>query len=331
MSTVEKEIKEQIIDLPLVYDYVNSYLTKTFPKAIKDKDLVYFIGCGTSFYLALSASRFFTYKTGIESKALPGGEVTFKSIENIGKNTLKRGAMLISRSGESTEVIKAGKVFKNLGIETFGITLEEKSSLIKVSDEIISLPVKENAIVMTKSFSSILLTLQMIASYLSGEKELNIYKLLLRETERILNKSERLIEKENLTSFNHYVFLGLGMQEGLGRESALKLEEMSLTKTEAYSKYEYRHGPKSIVESGVLITIYSEGDEEEEKLVKELEGYDGKVILIGNEKSHLFISNNFPYDLSLRILFAQLLGLRIAERKNLDVDKPRNLTRVVRI
>ncbi|MGB9858137.1 MAG: SIS domain-containing protein [Dictyoglomaceae bacterium] len=331
MNLVEKEIREQVYDLPKVYEYVVSYLERYFPKTLKDKDLIYFIGCGTSFYLALSASKYFTLKTGIEAKALPGGEVTFKSIENLGRNPLKRGAVLISRSGESTEIVEAGKVFRELEIETFGITLGKESSLTKVSNEVLVLPIKEESIVMTKSFSSILLSLQMLASNLSGEKDLKVYAYLIQETERIIEDAENLIEREKLSEGKHYVFLGVGIQEGIARESALKLEEMSLSKTEAYSTYEYRHGPKSLVEEGVVITIYGEREKEEEKLREELKSYGGKVILIGKEGSDLFVSNHFPYDLSLRVIFAQILGLRIAERKGLDVEKPRNLTRVVRI
>jgi len=331
MSVVEKEIKDQIKEIPLVFEYISKNIEKIVPKFLEKSELVYFIGCGTSYYLALSASRFFTYKTGIETKALPGGEVTFKHFENVGRNNLNRTAVLISRSGESTEVVKAGEILNELNIKTFGITLEENSSLVKTSSESLILPIKENAIVMTKSFSSMLLSLQIISSFIAGERDFKVYEKVIENVERIIKDSEKLIHERDLLNGSHYVFLGLGMQEGLARESALKLEEMSLTKTEAYSKFEYRHGPKSLVEKGVNIIIFSEKDKEEDKLVEELKNYGGNVIKIGDENSDLYISNDFPYDLSLRIIFSQILGLHIAERKGLDVDRPRNLTKVVSI
>lgn len=254
-STVEKEIKDQVKDLPLVFEYIVNYLnSKGIPEFIVNSDIVYFIGCGTSLYLSLSGSRFFTYKTGIETKALPGGELLFtinENVEDFGR--LKRSAILISRSGESTEVVKAGEKLKNLSIPVLGLTLEPDSSLVKVSDISIILPIKEEAIVMTKSFSSILLTIELISSFINGES-LEIYKDLTQETKRVLESAENLA-KEN-TNYNHYVFLGLGMDEGIARESALKLEEMALTKVESYSTFEYRHGPKSLLEKGVLVSIY---------------------------------------------------------------------------
>lgn len=328
MYIVEKEIKDQIIDLPKVFAYVYNYLKKSnLPEFILNSDIIYFIGCGTSSYLSLSGSRFFTYKTKIETKTLPGGEIWFALEENLGSSkNLKRSAILISRSGESTEVIKAGEKFKEIGIPTLGITLEEESSLAKISQSSIVLPLKEDAIVMTKSFSSILLTIQLISSFIKGE-DLNIYKDLLTETERIINKSNEL--SLNCTSYKHYVFLGLGAEEGIARESALKLEEMSLSETEAYSTFEYRHGPKSLIEEGFLVSIYTKGIEEEIPLIDELKGYGADVITIGGKNTDLYISD-LPESLFLKVIWGQILGLNLAKNKSIDVENPRNLTRVVK-
>lgn len=325
---VEKEIKEQVNDLPLVLNYMVNYLSsKGVPNFIVNSDIVYFIGCGTSLYLSLCGSRFFTYKTNIETKALPGGELLFTLKENIGDiRKHKRSAVLISRSGESTEVIKAGEKLKSLGIPTLGITLEPDSSLVKVSDTSIILPIKEDAIVMTKSFSSILLTIELISSFIKGEN-LEIYRDLTRETERILESAENLA-KEN-TKYNHYVFLGLGMEEGIARESALKLEEMSLTKVESYSTFEYRHGPKSLLEKGILVSIYEKNIPEEKELINEIKSYGGDTLTIGGEEADLYISRD-PESLFLKVIWGQILGLYIAKSKNIDVDKPKNLTKVVR-
>lgn len=325
---VEKEIKEQIKDLPKIWEYVNDYLKKNeIPEFIYNSDIVYFIGCGTSLYLSLSGSRFWTYKNGIETKALPGGEVSFALKENIGDlKRLKKAAILISRSGESTEVIKAGKEFKKLNIPTLGITLEPKSSLVEISIVSIVLPIKEEAIVMTKSFTSILLTLELISSFMKGEN-LNIYRDLSMETERIIKEAEELA-KDNI-HYNHYVFLGLGLEEGIARESALKLEEMSLSKIETYSTFEYRHGPKSLLERGFLVSLYEKGIPEEKDLIEEIKSYGGDVLTIGGKEANLFISE-IPESLFLKVIWGQILGLYIAKSKNINVDNPRNLTKVVK-
>jgi glucosamine--fructose-6-phosphate aminotransferase (isomerizing) len=327
MSLVEKEIKEQVETLPLTLEYMENYLAKEkIPSFILESDLIYFIGCGTSLYLSLSASRFFTLKTKKETKFLPGGEIFFASNENMGNKYLKRSAILISRSGESTEVIKAGEVFSKMNIPTLGITLEPESSLTKISNVSIILPFREESIVMTKSFSGILLSLELISSYMIGE-DFSAYKNLVKKVPEVIQRMEE--EADKYMNFKHYVFLGLGIEEGIARESALKLEEMSLSKVEAYSTFEYRHGPKSLVEEGFLVSIFRRGLKEEEDLIEELESYGAKVITIGDDGDHIPISY-LPESVFLKVLWGQILGLKIADYKNINVESPRNLSKVVK-
>jgi glucosamine--fructose-6-phosphate aminotransferase (isomerizing) len=327
MSLVEKEIKEQVETLPLTLEYMENYLAKEkIPSFILESDLIYFIGCGTSLYLSLSASRFFTLKTKKETKFLPGGEIFFASNENVGNKYLKRSAILISRSGESTEVIKAGEVFKKMNIPTLGITLEPESSLTKISNVSIILPFREESIVMTKSFSGILLSLELISSYMIGE-DFSAYKNLVKKVPEVIQRMEE--EADKYVNFKHYVFLGLGIEEGIARESALKLEEMSLSKVEAYSTFEYRHGPKSLVEEGFLVSIFRRGLKEEEDLIEELESYGAKVITIGDDGDHIPISY-LPESVFIKVLWGQILGLKIADYKNINVESPRNLSKVVK-
>jgi len=327
MSLVEKEIKEQVETLPLTLEYMENYLAKEkIPSFILESDLIYFIGCGTSLYLSLSASRFFTLKTKKETKFLPGGEIFFASNENVGNKYLKKSAILISRSGESTEVIKAGEVFRKMNIPTLGITLEPESSLTKISNVSMILPFREESIVMTKSFSGILLSLELISSYMIGE-DFSAYKNLVKKVPEVIQRMEE--EADKYMNFKHYVFLGLGIEEGIARESALKLEEMSLSKVEAYSTFEYRHGPKSLVEEGFLVSIFRRGLKEEEDLIEELESYGAKVITIGDDGDHIPISY-LPESVFLKVLWGQILGLKIADYKNINVEIPRNLSKVVK-
>ena len=174
---------------------------------------------------------------------------------------------------------------------------------------------------MTKSFNAIVLMLQMVAEKMAGVDKSRVYEDLLENLEDIMNESER--SAAEFAAGKRYVFLGIGPYEGVAREAALKLEEMSLTVVEALSTFEYRHGPKSLVEDGVNIVIYGDG-EEEKKLANELESYGGKVIL--RKK----LSENFE-DSFVQTIFAQFLGLEISKRKGINVESPRHLTKVVKI
>ncbi len=318
---VEKEIRENPIDIRRVYDWVrNERIDEKIAGFLKGSEVVYFVGCGSSHYISMIASRYLTGVTGLESKNIPAGEILFAYDQSVSKSKNK-AAVLMSRSGETTETVKAAEVLKRSGIKTVGITIEEGSSLEKAVDLPVVVPIEEESVVMTKSFNAIVLMLQMTAEKLAGVDKSRTYESLLKDLEIIMDESEG--SAIDFADGDRYVFLGIGPYEGVAREAALKLEEMSLTVVEALSTFEYRHGPKSLVEDGVNIVIYGDG-EEEKKLADELKSYGGRVIL--RKK----LSGNFE-DSFVQTIFAQFLGLEIAKRKGVDVENPRHLTKVVRI
>ncbi|PNR98272.1 sigma factor regulator FecR [Petrotoga mexicana DSM 14811] len=328
MFTVEKEIKEQTKSIESTYIATKRFVEERgLPSFLFESDIVYFIGCGTSFYVAIFLSKYFTLKTGIESKALPGGEIHGAFEENIGRHYLKRAGVLISRSGDSTDTVLACRKFKENNLKTLGITLNKDSSLSEVSDETLILPINEEGIVMTKSFTSIILSFQMLVD-INLNEDISKYAKVFGKIDEIIKVFENEITKINLIRFKHFVFLGLGMYEGLAREASLKLEEMSLSFTEAFSSYEYRHGPKSLADDKTLVCIFGEDEENNQTLEKELRDLGSTVINLGK----LFKKTNIPSKnvAFLQILFAQILGLRIAKNKGINVDRPRNLDKVVK-
>ncbi len=318
---VEKEIRENPIDIRRVYDWVrNERIDEKIAGFLKGSEVVYFVGCGSSHYISMIASRYLTGVTGLEAKDIPAGEILFAYDQSVSKSKNKM-AVLMSRSGETTETVKAAEILREAGIKTVGITIEEGSSLEKAVDLPVVVPIEEESVVMTKSFNAIVLMLQMAAEKLAGIDKSRTYESLLKDLEIIMDESEEAAS--DFADGERYVFLGIGPYEGVAREAALKLEEMSLTVVEALSTFEYRHGPKSLVEDGVNIVIYGDG-EEERKLADELKSYGGRVIL--RKK----LSGNFE-DSFVQTIFAQFLSLEIAKRKGVDVENPRHLTKVVRI
>ncbi|HOJ88245.1 MAG TPA: SIS domain-containing protein [Pseudothermotoga sp.] len=317
----EEEILTQPDEFKKVLSFLNQLPSNTLPEFLFTSDIVYFVGCGSSYYLAISASKYFTRITGIETKALQSSEVLFADRFVLGSKKFKRSAVLISRSGNTTETVLAARKLSQIGLRTFAITLDQKSDLCRSCDLYLALPIDEKSVVMTKSFTCILLSLFYITDKISGNQQK--YQRLAKQSEDFLTKSAELIASKSLMNANHYVFLGTGVYEGIAKESALKLEEMSLTLTEAYSTLEYRHGPKSLANQQVVIVLYaSDQNTEELNLLNEMKNYGALTIL--REP----IAKNGE-DAFVQVTFAQLLGLSIAKRKGLNPDQPRNLSKVV--
>ncbi len=317
---VKKEIFDQKTELRKALRYFKNFDEKDYwRKYLLSSDEVYFIGCGSSYYIGITTSKYFTGITGKRSKAIPGGEILEAFDWNVPRNS-KVVAVLISRSGETTEVIEASKKLREKGILTLGVTLEEKSSLTKVADSVATLPLKEESVVMTKSFTSMLLFLMNMSDFVAGIDKSELYENLLDVVKENMDSWEREAQ-EIAKRGKHFVFLGAGPYEGIARESALKLQEMSLTTTEAYSTLEYRHGPKSLVTEDVVVVMFGQS-ESNVKLAKEIEKLGGHTVLRKNYTENY--EDSFAF-----VIFSQLLGLSIAKMKGVDVENPRNLSKVV--
>jgi len=315
MTQLEKEIYDQKVELRLVFDLMLRQSLEL--SAFVSAGHIYFVGCGASYYLAVAAAKYFSLKLGKLTKAIPGGEVAFNFEENIPPRSDSSLAVLISRSGESTEMVLAAQKFKEKKIRTFCVTLNAGSKLFNPCDNGLSLPVQENSIVMTKSFSCMLLSLFVIADLITGT-DLNPYRRIFQHMDYFFTEPTF----PDSVSFKHLVFLGRGVYEGVARESSLKVEEMSLTPAEAFSTFEFRHGPKSLVDDQTYMVIFTNGSKEERRFIEEMRNYGAQVV----ERNSLDSSGR---DAFAQVIFSQLMGLRLAKLKCVDPQRPRNLTRVV--
>ncbi len=191
---VEKEIRSQLEVLPKVLDWYDELPKEEIAEIFRETEGVIFLGCGSSYYIALSAARFFMKKLGKPAWAVPAGEVIVArewSVPSLDDHV----AIFISRSGETSEVLEATKILKAEGVKTIGVTLEKGSSLSKAVDLPIVLPYDERSIVMTRSFSGMLLTLELIAEDASGNPSFGVYEKLIGDLPDTFERFEKLSEK----------------------------------------------------------------------------------------------------------------------------------------
>ncbi|MBZ4660988.1 MAG: glutamine--fructose-6-phosphate transaminase [Thermotoga sp.] len=328
MSKTLKEITDQKNELKEFFGnfVLNLEKTEIFSEIQKNlTDKVLFVGCGSSYNLALTISNYFERVLKIRTKAIPAGEVAFQKVPDLKEKGL---AFLFSRTGNTTEVLLANDVLKRQNHRTIGITIEEESRLAKESDLPLVFPVREEAIVMTKSFSMILLSLMFLADKIAGNSTERFSELVGYSPE-FFDISWKVIEKIDLKEHDHFVFLGMSEFFGVSLESALKCIEMSLTFSEAYSTFEYRHGPKALVKKGTLVFMQkvSGMDEQEKRLRKELESLGATVLEVG-EGGDIPVSNDWR-SAFLRTVPAQILGYQKAVSRGISPDKPPHLEKTV--
>ncbi len=296
-----------------------------------------FVGCGTSYNLSMGLSYQFKRFSKTPSNFFSGSEIAF------GLTSLKSDSLLIglSRSGESTETVLAMKKAKDEGIKTIGVTCEANSSITKTSDVPVVLNfVNERSVVMTQSFTSMAFFVSAMIRDLFAPEYLDDYLNTIPELSKsVLNDTRSFFDNANFAKFNHFVFLGYDEYFATSLEGVTKVTETSLSEVEAYQGLEYRHGPKSKVTDHTFICILSDEflKEEEEKLAGEMKTLGARILNIS--KSRMKNVDNIIVDYNkndfgdwfLRVIPAQIIGVKKAVERGLDPDNPKNLTKVVKL
>ncbi|UCF63448.1 MAG: SIS domain-containing protein [bacterium] len=306
-----------------------------------------FSGCGTSFYLAQTASHLFGEETLLPVKAVPASEILI-SPRNVFNVNQKNLLIALSRSGTTTEIVKAVlKAKKEFGIPSLAVSCDQQSTMSVSSDFRLQFPfLKEKSVVMTGSFTTMLISIIFLASLKqSKDDSLPDLYMVADQSEQVMNGYEDLVrEIANLPEITNYVFLGQGTFYGIANEAGLKMQEMSLSPAQSYHSLEYRHGPMSTADASTLITILcsQSGAGLDAQLVNDLKKLGSKILVMGDGLA-LRDSCKADYKVTLPHLspdglnsllvmpLLQLLGFYKAKAKDMDPDQPKNLSAVVEL
>src|SRR5215813_5144489 len=152
-----------------------------------------FVGCGTSFYLAETAAAAWTILTGQRARALPASELLlFPSLSQL--NTAALQAVVISRSGRTSEAVRAAELLtRTYNLPTLGVTCANDSELSKACSLTIALTsADEKSMVMTRSFTSMLLALLHLAALQSSSASFPLESIASALSSRIQSFHERV-------------------------------------------------------------------------------------------------------------------------------------------
>jgi glutamine---fructose-6-phosphate transaminase (isomerizing) len=304
-----------------------------------------FIGCGTSFYLAEAAASCWTLLTRQAARAIPASELLlFPRLAHLDLQDLQ--AVVISRSGRTSEAVRAAELLaQKYRVATLGITCAPESELAKACGRTIVLPeADENSMVMTRSFSSMLLAILQLAAEVAADVTFSsgLGSVIAALASRISKWSDQIEAFVSKHTFEDYIYLAQGPFFSIAREAALKVTEMSHSYAQAYHTLEFRHGPKSIVAPQTCIAFFlsESGMQAESEVLHEMKELGGTIVGICRRASEsvrktcdlLFELDAEAPELVLLAPFvvpAQLLGYHTGVRKGFNPDEPKNLSRVV--
>jgi glucosamine--fructose-6-phosphate aminotransferase (isomerizing) len=301
-----------------------------------------FIGCGSSYYVALAAAATMKSVTGRRARAIPASEMLlYPELVFFASPFVP---VLISRSGQTSEVLKAAEMLRDRNIPSVAISCARGQSLENLATLTITVSADEQSTVMTRSFTSMLLALQFLAGRISGSASYCNELLAMPAASKLAleHLPERIREFVTAHTFTNYVCLGQGPFYGLACEYGLKVMEMSISSSQVFHSLEFRHGPKSVVtHDTLLIFLLSEkGYEAECNLLEEMKSLGGTTMVIANRANarvraaadllvELQISHTELARLAPSLVPGQLLALHTGLKKGLNPDSPRYLSRAV--
>jgi glucosamine--fructose-6-phosphate aminotransferase (isomerizing) len=302
----------------------------------KNYEMVIFTGCGSTYFLSLSASALYQELTGRAARAIPAGEMLLNS-QTVLTNQ-KSLLVAISRSGTTTETVKAVEKFKK----------EKHGDVIVISnyDEVLSRLAdvnividkgQEESVAQTRSFASMYVAaVAMCARMAACEDLVNAMSALPEAGQRLMHDFEPAAREigEDL-NFDRFYFLGSGIRYGLACEANLKMKEMTLTHSEPFYCLEFRHGPMSMVnEKAVLVGMLSDANRiHEAKVLSEMKMLGGRVTSLGESDADVSFQSQIPEQVRgvLYLPVLQLIAFYRSVAKGLNPDRPANLTAVVKL
>jgi glutamine---fructose-6-phosphate transaminase (isomerizing) len=320
---------------------------------LRDVKRIIVVACGTSYHAGLIG------RYAIEEWARIPVEMDIASEYRYRNPVVGPGDLVIgiTQSGETADTLAAMRIARDRGATVLALTNIMGSQATRDADGVLYTRAGlEVCVAATKTF-----TCQVVVMHLLGLKLAELRGTLApeRRAEIIadLKRIPHCIE-ELLVSIDDQVseiadahwdkdfFLYLGRHVGLpvALEGALKLKEISYISTDAYAAGEMKHGPIALLDESTPVVTIATDSPVLDKVVsnmQEVRARGAHVVAVATEGNQAIgehaesVVRIPPTDWMLQPLLAviplQLLAYRIARRRGLNVDQPRNLAKTVTV
>src|SRR5512141_2747921 len=220
-----REIKSQTDAWAQALDMVNA---SPLPKA-GDYNQVIFTGCGSTYYLSLAAAAMYQELTGRAARAVPASELLLNP-KTVVRDGIPQLLVAISRSGTTTETVKATEKFKEEKRGEVIVISNYDEGLSRLADvNIVISKGQEESVAQTRSFASMYVAVTAFCLRMAERWDLmETINGLPKVGEKLIEKYEAYAKEigENL-NFDRFYFLGSATRYGLACEANLKMKEMT--------------------------------------------------------------------------------------------------------
>ena len=355
---MEKEIMEQ----PSVFEEtIKNRIVNGLPDFSKDGLLdealsgfkrICIVACGTAMHVGLITQALVKSILHMHIDVELASEFMY-SDPVIDENTL---VIAVSQSGETVDTLEAVKYAKKCGAKCLAVLNVRGSSISRISDYVLYTEAgPEIAVASTKAYTTQLAVMYLVVAkmaFLRGaysEEEVRTY---IAELQKVSKKMEEILEKRNevhlvakeVLEAKDLFMIGRGMDYSILLEGSLKLKEVSYIHSEAYASGELKHGPIALItEDTPVVALVTQGPIMSKELsnIKEVKARGANVVLFIKEALASQLKEDYKVvtlpDLEDKfmvfpaVIALQLLAYYVSSDKGFDVDKPRNLAKVVTV
>ena len=322
------------------------------PEEIRAFRRVVLVACGTSYNAALAGRFMFEELAGIPTEVDISSEFRYRSLL-LGPETL---VVAISQSGETADTLGAAKAAGALGAPVLAITNVVGSALSREARATVYTHAgPEIGVASTKTFTSTVTVCYLLAlafgrergnlSAADGRKRIEDLLDIPRLITSAISLNPHIGElARTLARFDHFLYLGRGVNHPVALEGALKLKELSYIHAEGYAAGEMKHGPIALVDERVPVLAVAPRDPSYDRIlgnVEEVKARGGRVVALCHEgdtelagrADHVLAVPAAPDLLSplVSVIPLQLLAYHVALVRGCNVDQPRNLAKSVTV
>lgn len=321
-------------------------------EVLRDCQRICVVACGTAMHAGLVAKTLVQSRLGMHMNVEYASEFMYGN-PVIDEKTL---VLAISQSGETIDTLEALKYARKNGAKSIAIINVKGSSIARESDYVMYTSAgPEIAVASTKAYTTQLAVLFLLVGRMAkvrGVFDNAAEKAYLENMVQAPDKMQEVlgqkhdihkIAREMLDAKDAYM-LGRGLDYSILLEGALKLKEVSYIHTEAYASGELKHGTIALITENtpVVATVTQEKLKDKElSNIREVQSRGASVVLFVKEGIDLADAEyadvfTLPAMMDEFMVFPasaalQLLAYYVSMDKGLDVDKPRNLAKVVTV
>ena len=355
---MEKEIMEQpeAIKATLAPRYVDGRISLEADgvpdDVLKNCERVCVVACGTAMHAGLVAQSLIRSILRMHMDVEYASEFMYMD-PVIDDKTL---VLAISQSGETIDTLEALKYARSQGAKSIAVINVKGSSIARESDYVMyTYAGPEIAVASTKAYTTQMAALfaligrmAVVRGVFNEEQEKAFVDALMQAPDAIQQVLDRKEEMHHiargLLEAKDAFMLGRGLDYAILLEGALKLKEVSYIHTEAYASGELKHGTIALItEKTPVVALVTQERVRDKELsnIREVQSRGASVVILVKDGidladadyTHVFtlpamddVAMAFPASAAL-----QLLAYYVSMDRGLDVDKPRNLAKVVTV